>query len=274
MPTNFFQKHLSQRLHSQPMKIDYWSELYGLQLGLKDSAGNALTFYKSDYDKFIKIIQLKKLSLKDLSQDEVLKIILDYNRQTPKANEIQLIKYFSPENLKQFNLSLKKSDFSKDGNIVTQNGSELKKEGHQNCLIMLHNGSIYVHPKVPANIKENVIGINHSSLAKGQSVAFAGSFTHDDKDGWILENTTGHYGTRATQIRGALLNLVQQGFSIENLSVKLWIHNPESKHSKYETFTENAAVFLNRTSQSVAALSTIKISDDNGYHSGKDSPKI
>lgn len=269
MPTNFFKKHLSQKLHSQPMKVDYWSELYGLQLGLKDASGNALTFYKSDYDNFIKIIQLKKLSLNGLSQDAVLQVILDYNKQTPKGSEIQMIKYFSPDNLQQFNLSLKKSDFSTDGHIVTQNGSELRKKGHQNCLIMLHDGSIYVHPKVPANIEANVMGINHSSLAKGQNVAFAGSFIHDDKDGWIIENTTGHYGTRATQMRGALLNLVKQGFSIENLTVKLWIRNPESK--TYETFTENAAVFLNRTSQSVEALST---SDDKGYHSRRDSPPV
>lgn len=217
-----------------------------------------LTFYKSDYQKFIKIIQDNKLDLKNLVKADIMHIISEYNKTVPGRDQIQLIKYLSPQSLSHFELAPEKSNFEKQGNIETQDGTKLKKEGHQNCLVLLHDGHIYVHPKVRSDTQNNVIGINHSSLAKGQNVAFAGSFVHNEDTGWIIENSTGHYGTRATQMRNFLLELEKKMVPIDQLTVKLWIpkdpKNPTASEADYDIITENAEAFLERTSKSIATI--------------------
>ena len=46
-----------QTFKKTPLKPDYWGELYGIELELKDAEGNSLTFYKSDYYKFKHMIK-------------------------------------------------------------------------------------------------------------------------------------------------------------------------------------------------------------------------
>lgn len=259
-----------QTFKNEPMKPEYWGELFGAQLGIKDDQGDSLTFYKSDYDKFLKIIHDENLHIKTLSPRAMLQLILDHNKDAPPSNGIQLIKYFKPDTLSHFELDVTRSNFSKDGIIATQDGTVLQKNGHQNCLVMLHDGHVYVHPKVRADTKSNIVGINHSSMAKGQSVAFAGSLVHHNEQGWVIENTTGHYGTRATQMRTFLVGLEQRMVPIDQLTVKLWIpkapDNPGIKESDYDIIMENASSFLSRTSKSIKAI------DDKGYKSSPHLP--
>lgn len=138
---------------------------------------------------------------------------------------------------------------------------------------MLQNGSIYAHPKVRPNMKENLLGVNHSSLSTGKGTLFAGSLIHHPEKGWIVENTTGHYGTRATQMRQFLMRLQDKKFPIHDLRVKLWISknpsNPSAEESDYDILEENALTFLQRTSASIR-----KMDDDEGYSSRTNSPTV
>ena len=267
----FFQT-VSQTYKNQPLKVSYWGELSGTDLGLRDQSGNLLTFYKADYEKFIKIIKKMGLDPLQLAQETLIQIVKEHNKEALPANQIQMVTYFSPDAVKNFELAPLVSDFSKEGRIVTQNGTALKKEGHQNCLVMLHDGSIYTHPKVRANMQADVMGINHSSLTQGKKTIFAGSLVHDAQKGWVIENTTGHYGTRATQMRQFLVNLQQKMVPIEELTVKLWIpkdpSNPGIAESEYNIIEENASDFLKRTSSSIKKI------DDEGYESRGPSPGI
>ena len=208
-----------QTFKNQPLKGDYWNELFGIQLGLRDEQGNLLTFYKSDFKKLAKLIQDLKLEISSLSPQELMRVINTYNQDASHHDEIQMIKYFSKKNLKDFELIPETSDFSLPGAITTRNGNQLAKREHQNCLVMLHNGNIYAHPKVRPNMKENLLGVNHSSLSSGKGTLFAGSLIHHPDKGWIVENTTGHYGTRATQMRQFLIKLQERKFPIHDLTV-------------------------------------------------------
>lgn len=260
-----------QTFKNQPLKGDYWGELFGVQLSLRDTQGNLLTFYKSEFEKLTKLIQDLKLDISSLSPQELIQIINSHNQKASRHDEIQMIKYFSKQNLKDFELSPETSDFSKPGTISTRNGTQLEKRGHQNCLVMLHNGSIYAHPKVRPNMKEEILGVNHSSLSSGKGTLFAGSLIHHPEKGWIVENTTGHYGTRATQMRQFLMKLQDKKFPIHDLRVKLWISknpaNPSAEESDYDILEENALTFLQRTSASIR-----KMDDDEGYSSRTNSP--
>ncbi len=156
--------------------------------------------------------------------------------------------------------------------ILSSSGAALLKEGQQNCVV-LYNNHIYIHPKVRCvmgEVKEEVlpglnpaesgikgrIGINHSSLSHGRQVCFAGSIVQASSNSWIIENTSGHYITRAFQIKALLNALKERGMDLSKLMVKLWISNnpkiilPVLSESDFTVLLENAEEYMNRMSNS------------------------
>jgi hypothetical protein len=172
-------------------------------------------------------------------------LVKELNR-TRKAGEyeIELVKYLGKEYLNQCRIEVG-SNFAPESIVRDFSGKPLKKNGHQNCIVLINN-EIYVHPKIRAKIADDVIGVNHSSLANGQMVAFAGSLVHTDKHGWVLENTSGHYGTRVTQIRNFLEKLSAKT-NLADLKVKLKLSEEEKKDEGEDEQLEDAAHFLKRT---------------------------
>lgn len=194
---------------------------------------------------------------------------------------MQVVRYFSGENLEKYALDVKATN--KNKNFVTQGKIEALKKGHQNCVVMLQNGAIYFVPKVRSvagdikpyilvegkDIKSSsdtssaLLGANHSSLSNGSMVSFAGSFVFDEKQNtWTIENTTGHYGTRVTQVRAFLQKLEDKGLDISPFSVKFWVpkdpKNPGLLESDYDISIENAKEFLDRTNLTISTLGMSK----------------
>ncbi|VVC75525.1 hypothetical protein AQUSIP_08150 [Aquicella siphonis] len=257
-----------QKLHSISLNKRYWPELFSIRfLNLTDSEGNALAIFESDYTKFQKYLSNSKiLDFEHLSAKDKL-------AHLARAN-IRIIRYFSAANLQHHELDIRQSSFTADGNIVSNGGNLLKKAGHQNC-VALYQGKIYIHPKVRSvpgcldaadsaeSEQKGIIGVSHSSLCQGSDVPFAGSFIHDEKYGWIIENTTGHYSTRAYQLILFLEVLAKQGVDLSLLTVKTWIpHEPKRRppslhEADYDTHYENAAAFLARAQKSKKSLDKI-----------------
>lgn len=270
----------SQRLHQQGLVARYLPELVSVKLiNLKDNQGNPLTLYESDYLKLCAVLKQKKISAENFTHlDPVEKIKL------LSEAKVKIIRYYSEACLSNYELSAVNSNFSKEGNIVTVNGTMLLKKGHQNCVV-LQDGHIYAHPKVRSivgDISEEVgefkldttgttqphgrIGVSHSSLANMKKTQFSGSFVYNEEHGWIIENTTGHYATKAYQIRNFLAALKNKGFDISLLVVKTWIPKnpsltpPSPNEADYITTHENAKKFLDRVTSSLVASQCILFS--------------
>ena len=247
-----------QRLHNISLNKNYWPEKYSVSLlHLNDYFGNKLSVFESDYNKLKAYIIKNRIDFDKLHGDEEkIKIIT--------AAQLKIIAYFSQENLHKYELDVLSSSFAMEGNIVSRSGITLRKEGWQNCVVW-HDNKIYIHPKVratPADLEAGetpqmgVIGVSHSSFSQGKDVAFAGSFLHDQTHGWILENTTGHYGSRAYQLIQFLEFLNKQGLDLTYLTVKTWVpiqphlKPPSPQESDYDISYENAAVLLQRVHNS------------------------
>jgi len=256
-----------QRLHSINMQLHQLPESLSKKLlNIKDMDGNNLALYESDYNIVMCYLKKHQLNSATLSRLEMLKII--------KETEVKVVKYFSSENLKKLKLDVNKSHFNCDGNIVTVLGMPLEKDEVQNCVVMLNDtdSSIYIHPKtrsVSGDIKnavfsnkieerDGLIGVNHSSLSEGKRVKFAGSFIHTRKYGWMLDNTSGHYGTYCYQIPFFLKTLQEKGCDIKDLTVKLCIVNDAKQHTRakknYIIRYENALELLDRVNKSKESI--------------------
>jgi hypothetical protein len=295
-----------QKLHSIGLKAHYLPEsLSARLLNIRDLDGNILALYELDYKKLAFYLENeKKLTISTATLSQLLDAI--------EEAKVKVIKYFSPKNLLAFELDAKTTDFGHIGDVSTQGGIDLKKEGHQNCVVMIADDKygaphIYTHPKVrsiPGAIvttvipeeekketkeekketkeekketstrgsekKEGLVGISHSSLSGGKVVSFAGSFIHIEKMGWVIENTTGHYGTRVSNMGLFLQTLQDKGCDISDLTIKLWIaKNPKKPGVEEKDYTikyENAIDFLNRTQKSKDQINLnsqgLSISDD------------
>ena len=247
-----------QRLNNISLNKRYWPEKFSVHyLNLKDNERNDLAIFEGDYNKLKAYLLEHSIEFEKLSRAEKYQLVA--------LSGMKVIKYFSPENLAQHELDITHSSFQTGGNISSQSGSLLKKEGHQNCVV-LHHGKIYIHPKIrsiPGDIlpehhesPAGLIGVSHSSLSSGADVPFAGSFIHTVEQGWILENTTGHYGTRAQQLILMLDVLARKRVNLSHLTVRTWVPKqphlqPPSPHeADYDIHFENAAELLNRVKKS------------------------
>src|SRR5690348_6722730 len=83
--------------------------------------------------------------------------------QAIEISKVKVIKYFSPNNLSQYELKPDSTDFSLNGDVLLKSNTPLKKEQHQNCVAMFDdekgNPHIYAYPKVrcvPGNIQHAV----------------------------------------------------------------------------------------------------------------------
>jgi hypothetical protein len=255
-----------QSLFKLQLNKKYYLELVGLNfLNLKDSEGNPLTLYESDYEKF-------RAYLKDHSIDYFTVLTTAEKLFHLEKANVRITRYFSADNLQKFELDVKSSMDSNFSNIVSKNGSMLLKNGEQNCVVV-YEGHIYIHPKVRCSLgsinhemntcqesksttKKGVIGVSHSSLCHGRQVSFAGSIVRDKNNTWTLDTTSGHYITRAYQIKALLNALRDYGMDLSKFIVKLWIPNnpkiipPILSESDYHIITENAAEYLSRMQDS------------------------
>jgi hypothetical protein len=259
MPKLFF----TQKPQNILLKPEYLPESFSLRiLRLMDADNNYYAMYKSDFLIFSKYLREQHLVINELTTAELVDLIDTFNQSPPTfpQNQLRFIKYFSPEYLSQLVLDPAHSSFTRDGIISTVSGLSLIKNGHQNCIVMHQDGSIYVHPKIRGGSSLNHWGVNHPSLAplNGSPIAFAGSFVHTSETGWVLENTTGHYGTRATQMRHFVAKLKEMGCDLASLTIKLWIpnnpKNPGDKEINYTLIKENAELFLKQVSKNLLQI--------------------
>lgn len=248
-----------QRLFQCGLKPGYLPESFSAKCflfhGVVDRQGNSLAMYCSDYLKFKTFIKetYGHVDYTRLQKQQFIEAIA--------GSKIKVTVYFKESELSRYKIDAR--SFNK-GVMKDTSGNKLALDAWQNCLVMM-NDNIYVHPKVRAKAgdisadlvgsaddrKYSNIGISHSSFTHGNKVEFAGSLCFDSKRGWIIENTTGHYGTRATQMRKFLERLHQKKMDISQLTVKLWIpidpKNPGIDEKDYTILYENAQEFLIRT---------------------------
>lgn len=232
---------------------------------MMDPQGNSLTLYQSDYT--ILINYLKNEGISNFTQLETIEKL----KHIDKAN-VRLTRYFSPENLKNYELDVKSTIENSFSEILNKGGTALCKDGQQNCVVLL-NGHVYVHPKIRAmsgslfhelmpdfvenpTVKNGTIGVYHSSFSRGHPVSFSGSIVFDDALGWILENTSGHYFPSAYQIKPLLIALHENGVDLSKFMVRLWTIKkpgtiaPEFNESYFDTHLENAAEYMERMNDS------------------------
>lgn len=262
MRSLFHQQSLfKQRLHKR-----YYFELVSLHLlNMTDSQGNPLTLYQSDYS--ILIAYLKNKGITDFTQLGTLEKLIHIERA-----QVKLIRYCSPENLKNYELDVRSSIVSPSSDIFSREGTALCKDGQQNCVV-LFDGHIYIHPKIRAlpgpvyhevipdlvrdpNMKNGAIGVYHSSFSRGHQVSFAGSLVFEKDFGWILDNTSGHYIPSAYQIKPLLIALQEQGMDLSKLTIRLWTIKkpgtiaPDFNESYFDVHIENAAEYMMRMEHS------------------------
>jgi hypothetical protein len=275
----FFAGLFIQKLNREYLKPEYIPEPFSLSFlnGLTDKEGNRLALYRNDYNKFMeyvtetyskeeKLTKPEKEQLaRSLSREQILEALCN--------SKVQVVKYLSGDNLSKYELDIKETNKTK--NFITCGKIEAIKKEDVNCVVMLQNGHVYFTPKIRSiagdirplvlvngqEIKlttdktSALLGLNHSSLSNGLMVRFAGSFTYDEQSKtWVIENTTGHYGTRAIHLRGFLQDLEKMGLDISHFSVKIWIPNPPESSIKYHTIIENAKAFLDRTNDQIPTL--------------------
>ncbi len=239
----------AQKLQNIGLKQDYISEArsYKVFQALELSVGGqAVALYHSDYLTLLSSVGGEE-QLTRLSAGQVLSLI---NKQ-----QLRLIRYFSPEALNSLELDI--LAFNEREIFKTISGVTALVEA-QNCLVMIDN-KIYMHPKVRPNPKKRLLGVSHSSLSCGAKVQFAGSFSFDTtKRCWVLENTTGHYGTWAIQMRHFVNILAKKGMDLSALTIKLWVPNDCNKLSAdehdFHIHYENAECFAARVNHNREAL--------------------
>ena len=260
-----------QRLHDLRLMPLYLPETLSIDvLKLEDRDGNKLALYQSDYNKLSNY--LKKIP-NPVSIDTFSKLPPKQKLEILDNAKVKIIKYFPPENLENCILDLGRSDFSSTGDIFNSAGVKLAKHSHQNCVVMSNN-HIYIHPKVRSVLgsvieeissekdlistpqTKGLVGISHSSLSNNQRVQFAGSFVHDDKKGWVIDNRTGHYSTRAYQLRIFLDQLAKAGVPLELITVRGCVSKtgktaPTDTDADYDDLYENARHYLDRVNASL-----------------------
>jgi hypothetical protein len=231
MSVNLNKHEMIIRLRARvPLKRSYCGEISSLSFGLKDALGNALVLYKDGYAKLTDAVK-KILSSAKVSVDEKLNIL--------REHKVSLIRYFSKENIGRYQVQ----------NMGSMDSiPDIRDGGEQNCVVV-SDSLVYVIPKVRSS--PSMIGVNHSSLCYGKNVTFAGSLVKRG-DRWVLNNTTGHYGTRASKISAGLEAFIRNNISIDNLDVEHWIlidpTDPDNDAS-YHIETVPAPVLLERMSQ-------------------------
>ena len=253
-----------QSLFRLQLNKRYYLELTsGNFIKLNDAEGNPLTLYESDYNKLH--AYLKSNAINHFSELSTLDKLIHLEKA-----KVRVTRYFTDDHLQQYELNIKASMENKLTDIISQNGMKLTKGGHQNCVVVYQN-HVYMHPKIrcvtgdishevlkePAENKQpGTIGVSHSSLCHGRQVSFAGSFVYDDKKGWTVENTSGHYITRAYQVKELLNNFDKNGLDLSKLTIKFYIPNNPTviptvlSDSDYHIIYENAADYLNRMQNS------------------------
>jgi hypothetical protein len=263
-----------QSLFKLRLNKNYYLELVGLDfLKCKDLQGNPLTLYESDYNKLYAYLKTKHIDhFSDLTTAEKLQHLANAN--------VRVTRYFSAENRQKYELDVKATLACQLSDMVSKNGTKLLKDGKQNCVVVFEH-RIYIHPKVrcvagaiaheviaasdgKAEVKEEkisaqaggVIGINHSSLSAGRQVEFPGSIVYTKEHGWTLDTTSGHYITRAYQIKALLQALQDQGMDLKPFTVKLWIPKnpgvipPVLSEADYHILYENADDYMTRMKDS------------------------
>ena len=133
-------KFFRQSLNNIKLRKMYLPESHSVGfINLHDKDGNALALYESEYLKLkVYLRTLGVSNFADLAQSEKLEILKNAN--------VKVIKYFSPENIKLYEINPSRTSFSKEGDILTQSGLSLRKGSYQNCVVMI-DGHIYTHPK-------------------------------------------------------------------------------------------------------------------------------
>lgn len=243
-------KFFVQKLKCIKLKPTYLAETLLLSsLRFTDAEDNQLTVYGPDYYK------LKDYARKHFEK-EPDKLTNDEKAQVISYAGIRLVRLFSPENIKKHEIDLATSSFTTDGDVLNMNGVPLEKGDRQNCIVMI-DGHIYIHPKVRSTPLSDdsedlgIIGINHSSFSQGRAVEFAGSLSFTPEHGWVIENTTGHYGTRAYQLNHFIKTLATKGVDISLLAVRLHIPKSHTGDKRgYDIYQENAVEFLSRIERS------------------------
>ena len=117
-----------------------------------------------------------------------------------------------------------------------------------------------------------LIGVSHSSLASGR-VQFAGSITHTEARGWVIDNCTGHYATRAYQLRVFLEKLDELGVPLEQMTVRITVSktgrpSPTDTDLDYDFTYENARTFLDRVHSSLHATTASLAERNRAYSDG------
>ncbi len=225
------------------LKPEYLPEAVSLTLlnkfNIFDKNGNSLALYKDDYlilrDRIRSLYKIAPMDLQDPAQ--LMSLISEL--------QLKIIRYYSLKNLSLLQLDI--DYFNQFDEMRTLNGIFAIKGNHQNCVV-LRDGNIYMHPKVRSNpqLLEDGYGVSHTSLGGTQAVCPC-SLRYDNHR-WILENTTGHFGTRITQMRFILKVMSDKGLDLERLTLQLWV--PRDYKSLdlagYEIFEENALYFMER----------------------------
>jgi hypothetical protein len=247
-----------QNLHAICLNPAYYPELQGMkELHLQDRETNYYTLYHSGYRRFKDYLHQMNLDPGNLRTNEILELMNRFNQAQPSENtRLKLILLMNARNRENFLISQQKTSFLSDAEPVTVGGLKLQKGGVRNCIVMHQDGSIYIRPKIIGDLASNRIGVSHSSLAplNGEPVAFAGCFVHTREKGWMLENVSGHYGTRATQMRYFVQQLSESGIDIQPLTLIFHIRNHRSAAQKFTIIEENAQLFLARYAKSQAAI--------------------
>lgn len=251
----FFLKKRGRNLKSSYLPESFSAKLFQ-HFGIEDKHGNTFALYKDDYLRLCHHLAEKSQRLATIDKARFLEALIEI--------KAKLIVYLSAKQLPYFQLDIER--FNKEQLIVNRAGTLAQPAEHQNCLV-LYKGKFYMHPKVRSQPEAapshaslglmGMIGLSHSSFGKSDDISFAGSFLHDGK-GWILENTSGHYGTPAFNLVLALEELQKQGLELANLRVKTWYPRTPSTDSSdnadYIIRLEPATVFLHRTQQSLRQI--------------------
>jgi hypothetical protein len=252
-----------QKLYSIGLKKEYLPERLSTSLfkkhGIVDDNGNGFALYKSDYLILRNyLIDKTNKTTSTASKEEFIDALV--------KTKVKIITYFKPENCVTHQLDI--ALFNKTGVLANKAGINALKDGHQNCLVF-YQGKIYLHPKIRSNPESlpshphvpGLVGLSHTSYTRGDRAPFVGSFTHDGEN-WLLENTTGHYGTRATQLRKFVEFLNSMEMDLSSIKVKCWIpkdpSNPKDDEEDYHILIEDALSFLKRTNDSLSSTNEKK----------------
>ncbi len=213
-------------LSKLPLKPGYIGEVFSLRMQIRDEEGDMIAVYKDGYFRLTPdLLEAVSLAPSDQRKIEIL-----------KESGFNVVKYFNPQNKERYRVSNVQSIDAIPGIIP---------DGVQNCVVV-NRGKVYVHPKVKS--QPSITGVNHSSLSRGQGVDFAGSLVKRGAR-WVLNNTTGHYGTRPSKIVVCLRAFIANRIPIEDLDLEHWILMDASRpddESSYQIEVVSAVELLER----------------------------